>query len=347
MDPEQFPSPADAPADSASAQQLEITMDNPGASASAIAPEPAGPVVPAEGSDAAASLEFGRNLTRLREARELSHNKLAALADLAADSIREYELGKYRPKQPKLWGLARALDVMPVALGAGSTRGGEAPVPMEVLLRKKGGRTLRLQHLVELLTPDGRVSTFAQQTGLEPELVYAIAATESQVSEDQLEPFLAALPQVRRSWLISGEGEPLVAVSPAIAPAIAPAVAPVVTAVPSAAADAGPEGAAREVPPRAFGREPLSVFTPAPAPVALSVQPLGLSLPVQPGAPVYVPLGLGLVAEVEAVLLDGGGAISSFRLLAGAGVVPALRNEDQLERLFYALRDVLCQQQPV
>ena len=30
-----------------------------------------------------------------------SHNKLAALSDIAADSIREYEQGKYRPKQLK------------------------------------------------------------------------------------------------------------------------------------------------------------------------------------------------------------------------------------------------------
>ena len=50
-----------------------------------------------------------------------SHNKLAALSDIAADSIREYEQGKYRPKQLKFWRLAKGLDVMPIALGSGST----------------------------------------------------------------------------------------------------------------------------------------------------------------------------------------------------------------------------------
>ena len=192
---------------------------------------------PAEGSDAAASLDFGHNLARLREARGLSHNKLAALADIAADSIRDYELGKYRPKQPKLWSLAQALDVMPISLGPGSTRGGEAPVPVESLLRKKGSRALRLQRLVELLGGTGLVSGFAQMAGVEPEDVYAVAASEGQLSEEQVESLLGALPQVRRSWLMSGEGAPML---PAL---LAPAVTP-----PGAVAFAAPRPSTPSIP---------------------------------------------------------------------------------------------------
>ena len=74
-----------------------------------------------------------------------------------------------------------------------------------------------------------------------------------------------------------------------------------------------------------------------------SVQPLSLAVPAVAGVPMYVPLGLGLVAEVDAVLLGGAGALSGLRLLAGVGGVPALTSTDQLERLFYALRGVLNQ----
>lgn len=321
MDQDHLLTAADAAADEAT---FTAQQDGPDSDADA---------TPAEGSDAAASLDFGRNLARLREARGLSHNKLAALADIAADSIREYEQGKYRPKQPKLWSLAKALDVMPIALGPGSTRGGEAPVPVEMLLRKKGGRALRLQRLVELLTEDGLVSAFAQQAGVEPEEVYGVAASEGQLSEEQLEPFLIALPRVRRSWLMSGEGEPLAALA-----ARTPAAAPVETAAP----DAGPDVFAARVP----GRALTSVFTPAPLALPLaapSVQALSLTVPAVAGAPMYVPLGLGLVAEVDAVLLSGAGAVCGLRLLAGAGVMPALTSPDQLERLFHALRGVLDQ----
>ncbi|MDF7815326.1 helix-turn-helix transcriptional regulator [Hymenobacter sp. YC55] len=285
---------------------------------------------PAEGSDAAASLEFGRNLARLRESRGLSHNKLAALADIAADSIREYEQGKYRPKQPKLWGLAKALDVMPIALGPGSTRGGEAPVPVELLLRKKGGRALRLQRLVELLSEDGRVSDFARQAGLKPEEVYATTSSEVQLTEEQLEAVLRALPRVRRSWLMSGEGAPLQRVE-ASAPVTEPrkenqSTQDLQEAVPSA-----PE----QQP--AFRNEPLRL---PPAPSALT-RPLAVASVA--GAPMYVQLGTGLVAEVDAALLDGAGAVTGFRLLAGAGGLPVLTTADQLERLFHALRGVLDQ----
>lgn len=58
------------------------------------------------------------------------------------------------------------------------------------------------------------------------------------------------------------------------------------------------------------------------------------------GTPMYVPLGAGLVAEVDAVLVTGTGTVSGLRLLAGAGYLPVLTNSDQLKRLFNALRGV-------
>ncbi len=287
------------------------------------------PAAPAEGSDAAASLDFGRNLVRVRESRNLDHYQLAAQTTLlgekgrvTADSIKEYEKGDYRPKQPKLWGLAQALDVMPIVLGPGSTRGGEAPVPTETLLRKKGGRSPRLQRLVGLLTADGRVSTFAEMVGLEVADVYALAASEAQLTEEQLEPFLAALPRVRRSWLMSGEGEPLAANAPAAAPVESPVP---LTTMPGTT-----------IPERTLS----NVFAPAPL-AAPSVQALSLAVPSVAGAPMYVQLGQGLVAEVDAVLLNGAGAVSGFRLLAGAGIAPALTSTEQVERLFHALAGVL------
>lgn len=287
---------------------------------------------PAEGSDAAASLEFGRNLARVRESRNLDHYQLAAQTTLlgekgrvSADSIKEYERGDYRPKQPKLWGLAQALDVMPIVLGPGSTRGGEAPVPTKVLLRKKGGRAARLQRLVELFTVDGRVSTFADLVSMDVAEVYAVAASDVQLTEEQLEPFLTALPRVRRSWLMSGEGEPLAAIA---APAPVAAHKPVTMPEPTAPARAS--------------EPPFNAFVPTLLTVP-SVGFLSLAVPAVAGAPMYVPLGLGLVAEVDAVLLSGAGAVSGFRLLAGAGVVPALTSTDQLERLFHAMRGVFDQ----
>ena len=63
---------------------------------------------------------------------------------------------------------------MPIALGSGSTQGGEVPVPVEMLLRKKGGRALRLQRPIERLNADGLVSAFAQQADMEPEKAYAV-----------------------------------------------------------------------------------------------------------------------------------------------------------------------------
>ena len=275
---------------------------------------------PAAGPDAF-TLDFARNLTRLREERGYERDVLAALtlpfADnqkVTADSIKEYERCDYRPKQPKLWGLARALDVMPIVLGPAMS---SAPVPTEELLRRKTSRAPRLQRLVELLTDDGRVSTFAELVGLEPAEVYAVASSEAQLTEEQLEPFLTALPRVRRSWLVRGEGEPLLPATAAAA-AVPPAAAAVAT---SPIIDV-------------FGSAPLA---------APSVQPLSLAVPAVAGAAMYVPLGLGLVAEVDAVLLSGAGAVTGFRLLAGAGIVPALTSEDQLERLFHALRGVLDQ----
>lgn len=306
----------------------------------------AGEDAPAEGSDAAASLDFGRNLARLREARGLSHNRLAAGADIAADSIRDYELGKYRPKQPKLWSLAQALDVMPVSLGPGSTRGGDPPVPTELLLRKKGSRSLRLQHLVELLSPEGLVSGFAQLVGLEPEQVYAIAANEGQLSEDLLEPFLSALPRVRRSWLMSGEGEPMLPAPVAVPVAVA-------SPEPSAPSIPGPASPA-SVPSVPASPQGLASFSPErpyadfPEPAQLTVRAALSPLlhPALAGAPLYVPLGAGLVAEVDAGLLDGAGAVSGFRLLAGAGASPMLSSPEQLQRLFHALSGILDQRVP-
>jgi transcriptional regulator with XRE-family HTH domain len=300
------------------------------------------PMGPAEGSDAAASIEFGRNLARVRESRNLDYYQLAALTTqfgekgrVSADSIKEYERGDYRPKQPKLWGLAQALDVMPIVLGPGSTRGGEPPVPVEQLLCKKPGRAVRLQKLVELLTEDGRVSTFAALVDMQATDVYAVAASEVKLNEEQLEPFLTALPRVRRSWLMSGEGEPLAPVQIAHpAPVAAPVADPAPVTAPPVPAAPGTQERLPDVFYPAHQAHPLA--TP-------SVQPLSLAVPVVAGAPLYVPLGLGLVAEVDAVLLGGAGAVSGFRLLAGAGVVPALTSPDQLERLFHALRGVLDQ----
>lgn len=293
---------------------------------------------PAEGSDAALTLEFARNLTRLTAERGLDTGRLAALTVNFGDgkfvevgSIRDYERGKHRPKQPTLWVLAQALDVMPIVLGPSSMR--EVPPPTDVLLRKKGSRALRLQKLVELLTDDGRVSTFAALAGMEPAEVYAVASSEVQLTEEQLEPFLSALPRVRRAWLVSGQGESL-----AVTAVPAPGAATLAVAAPGATT---PE-------PVAPGRQERlpDVFYPAPQahPLAApSGQVLSLSVPAVAGAPLYVPLGLGLVAEVDALLLAGAGAVSGFRLLAGAGVVPALTSAEQLERLFHALRGVLDQ----
>lgn len=298
--------------------------------------------VPAEGSNAAATMEFARNLLRVRESRGVEHGELSNLTmmlrddkkTVAADSIKEYERGDYRPKTPKLWGLAQALDVMPIVLGPSMTQGEDAPPTSEELLYKKGSRAIRLQKLVELLTDDSRVSTFAELVNMTPAEVYAVASTEVQLTEEQLEPFLVALPSVRRPWLMSGQGAPFAA-GATPPPATVVAVAPVQT--PPAATEA----VAPALPPKAL-TWPAEAYVPAPV-APLSSQPLSLAVPAVAGQPTYVPLGLGLVAEVDALLLGGAGAVTGFRLLAGAGTVPALINPDQLERLFHALRGVLDQ----
>lgn len=303
------------------------------------------PPEPAPGSDAAASLDFGRNLSKLRDARGLTHNQLAALADIAVDSIKEYELGKYRPKQPKLWSLARVLDVMPISLGPGSTRGGEPPVPFDLQLRAKGSRALRLQRLVELLT-EGSVSAFSVLTGIDVESIYTAASQEAKLSDLQLEPYLAVLPQVRRSWLLNGgTEEPLQAVQQPVA---ASPEAQAGTGLPAAAmASAGP------VTPEAnMEASSASIQGPAPLAPAVAAPPVAanpvasvqaLIVPQQPGEPLYVKLGGGLVAEVEAGLVNGVGTVLGVRLLAGAGQLPGLTTADQLECLFHRLRGVLDQ----
>lgn len=310
-------------------QDLTLTAPDAATDEATLTDQPDGSDSAAEGSDAF-TLEFSRNLTRLREERGLERDELAALTlplaaneKVSADSIKEYERGDYRPKQPKLWGLARALDVMPIVLGPAMSR--EAPLPTEELLRKKTSRALRLQRLVELLTVDGRVSEFAELVEMEPAAVYAVASADAQLSEEQLEPFFTVLPNLRRAWLMRGEGEALQPVT--AAPVRAPEPLPTT-----------PEPAAAVRVPKPL----LNVFGAEP-PAAPSVQALSLAVPAVAGAPMYVPLGLGLVAEVDAVLLSGAGAVSGFRLLAAAGVVPALTSDDQLERLFHALRGVLDQ----
>jgi hypothetical protein len=87
-----------------------------------------------------------------------------------------------------------------------------------------------------------------------------------------------------------------------------------------------------------------AIMQPQPVPVR-PVQPVqSLLLPtLDAGAPTYVPLGHGLVAEVDGVMLGGAGAVSGVRLLAGAGGTPALTSPDQLERLFLAMQTILSQ----
>lgn len=312
---------------------------------------------PLPGSNAAASVEFGRNLSRLREAKGLSHGKLAALAECGAESVRDYEAGKYRPTRKVLWLLAQALDVMPISLGASSTRGEEGPEPFDLLMRRKANQTLRLQHLVVLLS-DKSVSAFAQLVSMEVEEVYTVASCETKLADGQLDPFLKALPQVRQLWLERGEGEPLQAIAPA---------------TPSAPTTASPdktaEAASSEVP---ASPEHLSHFGGAgagsglaSAGVAAAGQGFGQGLgagsvagsvgvaaagvrplvipTLDPGAPTYAQLGFGLVAEIDAVLLGGFGAVSGVRLLAGAGGVAALTRPEQLTRLFQAMSQVLEQ----
>lgn len=275
---------------------------------------PAGP--PVEGSDAWASLEFGRNLTRLREARNFTQAYLAAVADVPIDSIRGYEAGANRPKQPFLLKLAQALGVMPISIGPGFTRKGVAPVATEIQLKQKSNRALRVQHLVVLLA-QGQATDFAALVKMTVPDLYALASTEAQLTDAQLDPLLNELPQVRRSWLMSGgEGEPLDATRAPAAPPVPPAGVP-------AAPEAAPAGPAPEV---------ASVPTPVPVPRPQPIVGAPAGVPLH-----YVPLSGGLVAEVATVE----GVITHVRFLAGAGAIPGLTSPAQLDGLHEALHGLL------
>lgn len=282
---------------------------------------------PAEGSDAAVSLAFGRNMARLRELRGLSQHRLAAEMEIGSDSIRDYELGKYRPKQPKLWLMAQALDVMPISLGPGAVRGAEPPIPVELLLRKKGSRALRLQSLVELLA-GGSVSAFCElgemasgRLGAASEL-YALAAQDAQLTDVQLEGLFDALPQVRRSWVLSGDGEALHPQVKVVAPQPKP--------IPEAAEPRAPFPALPPAPGLPAPSLP-SLSLPRPSPTVLPATPFF------PGQALYLGLGNGQVVEVGTVELDGAPAISGFRLLAAGGEFPALTTGEQLNVLYAGL----------
>lgn len=306
MDPSpQTSTPESAAADAAAqtAASLEPGSSDATGNDGADGPDVTGP--PAEGSDAWVSQEFGRNLTRLREAQGITQSILAAKADVPVDSIRGYESGANRPRQPFLWQLAQALNVMPISIGPGMTRKGLAPVPTEIQLTQKNNRGLRLQRLVELLG-QGQVSEFAVLTGLPAADLYALASSEVQPTEAQLTPLLELLPQVRRTWLLNGDGEPL---QPARTATPEPTAAASNPALPAAEVAAPPVG-------------------PRPQPVP----PVATNGPVQ-----YVPLSGGLVAEVATVE----GVITQVRFLAGAGTIPGLTVPEQLDGLCEALRRLL------
>ena len=277
---------------------------------------------------------LSQGLINRREAVEMSQRDLVLASGVSADSIRDYELGKYRPSKPTLKAMAKALDVMPLSIGPSATRG--LPPTTSEVLRNKRDRPSRVQFLVGLLA-DHRVSVFARLVGLTVGEVYDLGCSDAQLTVSQLEPISRALPQVRGLWLMEGEGEPL---NPALSPPPAPVVASTPVAAPPLEQAPGPQN-----PPA-----PYAVASPATPPPPVYADLLAASrqhvappqrsfVAAAHGSPQFVPLGEGVVAML---LTTSAGAITGLELLASVGAAQEIRTPSQLAYLMAAMQALLA-----